>query len=266
MKADEIYEAQKRLIESENVNVSETNVLKDFAQIVLKILLILVSVYVFFMLISGIVINFLTVEQQIKFENLMTRFIGMKAEKISKADKINLNKTKNKILNIDKNYPKTSNLDIRIHKNDDKNAFCLPNGNIYITSSLYEKIKDDEQMLTFIIAHEMAHYKNKDHIMGFRKNIASVAVMLLIALSTSDEKVSSLIADTINLSDLSHSRGVEAKADNYAGKILLKEFGTVKGGVDVLTLLSDKKYPKTLYIFSTHPSVEKRIEYLNNIN
>lgn len=265
MQENDIYEAQKRLIESENINITETNVLRDFVQIIIKIILILVSVYISFMLISGIIINLLSNEQQIKFENIMTHFVSLKSEEFSNEEKIKTENIKNKILNIDTKFPKTANLDIKIHPNANKNALCLPNGNIYITSSLYNEIKNDEQMLFFVIAHEMAHYKNRDHIMNFRKNIASMTVVLLATIFSPDSEMPNIVSKTMELSDLNYSRGVEARADKYAGLMLLREYGTINGGIRALNKLRDKEYPNFLYIFSTHPSIEKRIDFLKNI-
>ena len=45
-------------------------------------------------------------------------------------------------------------------------------GNIYITDTLFKHLNSDE-MLTFVIAHEMAHYKNRDHLMNLRKSNGS---------------------------------------------------------------------------------------------
>ena len=121
-------------------------------------------------------------------------------------------------------------------------------------------------MLTFVIAHEMAHYKHKDHIMNFRKDIASTMTLLLVAISTNNSSVTSAVSETIELSDLNYSRATEARADKYAGKILLKEFGKIDGGINALELLKDKEYPNFLNIFSTHPSIEKRVENLKRLS
>ena len=262
MQADDIYKLQKKLIEGENVNVSETNVLKDFFQIVVKIILILIMLYASLMLVSGIVVSVLPIKRQIEFENFMTRFVSLKTAEFSEPDKIKLEQIKNKILKYDKNFPKTSNLNIKLHPNEESNALCLPNGDIYITSSLYEKIKNNEPMLMFVIAHEMAHYKHKDHIMNIRKDFASTVTVLVVAISTNNDKISSVVSDTIELSDLNYSRAVEARADKYAKRMLLNEYGNTDGGIEVLKLLKDKDYPKFLNIFATHPSIEKRIEEL----
>ena len=144
------YEAAKLLIDDET-NVTETNPLKDLFQTCIQLVLILALVYLFTFIASGIVIKSLSIEKQIQMENILSSI-------------------RNRVLSVDRDFPKTSNLDIHIINDNQMNALCYPNGNIYITSELYKRLTDDE-MLTFVIAHEMAHYKNKDHLMNLRNQI-----------------------------------------------------------------------------------------------
>ena len=64
------------------------------------------------------------------------------------------------------------------------NAFVVPNGTIFFTAGMLGEIKD-EQMLTFVLAHEMAHYAHRDHLKGSGRQIignnnAAVKFMQLI--------------------------------------------------------------------------------------
>ncbi len=264
---DEDFERQKILIEGENVNISEKNVLKDFAQVLINIVLWLFCIYISAFFISGIAIKSLSIEKQIALENFMSK-IAIEDEMISINEKEikKLNYLKNEILSYDKKFPKISNLEIKIIHNSKPNALCLPNGNIYITSSLYNKIKSQDEELFFVIAHEMAHYKNKDHIMNLRKGIASSVVLLVVALGGNDSNnLSGIINEAIDFSDLNYSRGVEKRADNYAGAMLMRKYQTTQGGIRTLELLTDKKYPEIFGIFSTHPTIETRIKNLKRI-
>ena len=47
-----------------------------------------------------------------------------------------------------------------LYQDDTINAFCLPNGSIYINSGLLQHIKKDDE-LAFIIGHEYAHFSAK---------------------------------------------------------------------------------------------------------
>lgn len=255
------YEAAKKLIYDES-NVTETNPLRDLFQICVKLIIILVVIYFGIFFSSGIIISNLSPEQQRKLENMLSDSVLNRYEFIeTPADAEILNEIKNRIINLDKKYPKTSSLNIHVIKNSVPNAFCYPNGNIYITSALYNKLTDKE-MLTFVIAHEMAHYKYKDHLMQLRKNISTASVILFISITSPDNKsTSSMIESAIDITDLKYSRKTEAKADRYASEVLTYLYGNVSGGIRALTVI-DKESMHIPELLSTHPDTKKRIKTL----
>ncbi|MCM1004656.1 MAG: M48 family metallopeptidase [Candidatus Gastranaerophilales bacterium] len=258
-------EAAKAII-YEDTNITETNLFRDLFQVCVKLLLILVMIYFSVFLFSGIILKTLSLDQQIKLENFLTDIIDIKTYNLSKEDKYKLLEMKQRILLLDKNYPKTTNLNIEIIDDNMLNALCYPNGTIYITSALYNRIKSDEQMM-FVIAHEMAHYKNKDHLMNLRKNIAGGCVVILLSFAhgeTNNELIT-FVDNAIALTDLKFSRSSEEKADIYAGKILLSEYGNINGGLELLNILKEERDLYELEILSTHPLIENRIKKLKRL-
>lgn len=244
----------------DDINVSETNHLKGLFEILLKLGIIIVFMYIFIYISLGIIINNLSIERQIQLENFIAKNIT-KPENIATREEIQrFEKIKSNILNIDSNFPKTSKLKINIIKNSENNALCFPNGDIYITSGLYEKLTNEE-MLTFVIAHEMAHYKNKDHLKNIRHEIASTIIInILSILNPNDTASKAILEGGLDMNNLNFSRNYEKNADIYAGKALLKLYGNVKGAELVLNNLRSKKYPPVLILFSTHPDIDARIK------
>ncbi len=59
-----------------------------------------------------------------------------------------------------KQMPEKTPLKLFLYRDDSINAFCLPNGSVYVHSGLLEKIKD-RNMRAFILAHELAHIAAK---------------------------------------------------------------------------------------------------------
>ena len=258
------YKKYIKLIEDDNINVSETNVLKEFFQITLKLVLIFAGIYIFVFILSGMVIKGLSIDKQILLEDFLAKSVNIKTLELDSKDSQKFEFIKNKIKSHDKNFPKTSKLYVEIVPDKSPNALCLANGNIYITSALYDKIKNDENMLTFTLAHEIAHYKNKDHLMTMRKNISSgIGLILFNLIGAKDTK--KIISGVVDLSNLNYSRKVEARADKYATIILLKEYGNTQGAKKVFEILKDKEYPRIFYIFSTHPTIEDRIKNVQKI-
>ncbi len=113
----------------------------------------------------------------------------------------------------------------------------------------------------------MAHYKNKDHLMNLRQSIAGGCVIILLSVANGnpDSDLVKLVDSTISLTDLKFSRRVESKADIYAGKILLKAYGNINGGLQVLNILNDNHGLYELEMLSSHPIIKHRILKLQNL-
>lgn len=259
MKNEYDFEAAKKIIDDES-NVTETNLMKDLFRMIVQFALILVVIYYSVYAVSGVAISNLTVDKQVKFEKLLSSMNSWTVIETD-ADKERFGNIKNEILRVDRSFPSTTSLNIHVMKNSSLNAFCAPNGDIYITSELYKRLEDDK-ILTFIIAHEMAHYRNKDHLMAFRKNISNAFVFLFVTVvSSNSSQITSVTKGVVEMSDLKYSRAVEAKADKYAAKILLKLYNSVEPGVEALRII-DKESFNSPELLSTHPDTKKRIRNL----
>lgn len=257
-------EAIKALI-YDNVNVTEENQLKEFFKILVQLLIYIVIIYFSVFLFSGIAIKTLSLEKQIQFENFITNLSSVKTMEISDSEKNRLLAVRDTILRNDPQFPKTSKLDIGVINNEELNALCFPNGNIYITDKLYKQLDSDEKLL-FVLAHEMAHYKNRDHLMNLRKTLSSSMVLLSLCVVGADaNNLSKIVSESMDLADYKFSRNVETRADKYAAKQLLSLYGDVKAGVEVMNILKSGDYNYSPEIFSTHPNIDKRIKYLNNL-
>lgn len=258
-------ENAKKIIFDDNVNITETNTLKDLVQIVLNIILIIVCVYLFVFYTSGIILISLSPEQQVVVENFISPSVKTDTIELTEKEKQKLKDIRNNILKVDPKFPKTSNLDINVIKNKQLNALCYPNGNIYITSALYNELKTDEE-LTFVIAHEMAHYRNKDHLLNLRRGISNSVILILTAFaSPNNREISTVIDGSLEITDLKFSRGVEEKADKYAIKIMNILYGNAKAGADVMKTLKYKNRFDVEFL-SSHPNIDKRINYIEKFS
>ena len=253
--------AKTIILDDENVNVSVPNPFKDLIQVCINLILIIAFIYLFAYTLSGIIISTMPIKKQIAVENFIAKIFKLPSVEISFEEQQRLNQARDKILKLDSNYPKTSNLNIKIVDKKELNAFCYPNGNIYITSSLFKELKNDE--LIFIIAHEMAHYKHKDHLKGLRRNISNMIVIYSVAFGTNNKQVSTFTEQGLQMSDLKLSRNDEKQADMYASEILLKLYGKTNAGVSVMQKLK-KENEFNIEFLSDHPDIDKRIKYIKN--
>lgn len=247
----------------DDTNVTETKPAVEFMKVLAKLALVVVIFYLLIYITVGFVIASLTNEKQAKLEEFLSQVNDMEVMKIDKKDRMRLENAKKRVLSIDTNFSKTSTLDIEIIDVNQKNAFCLPNGKIYVTLPLYRTLNDE--MLTFVIAHEMGHYKNKDHLMKLRKYISANSVLILISILNSDsESITKLASGILTFEDLNSSRRVERKADLYAKNVMLGLYNNTEGAIEALKILEDKKHHGGLALFSTHPTIENRIKLMEN--
>ena len=258
-------EATKKLLyDSDNVNITVKNPLKDLFQLCVSIFLLIVVLYIAIYIIASVAIDSLPIDKQVFIENLITFDNKNRIIDISDAEKEKLYWVRDSILKVDEKFPKTSNLDIYILKSEQYNAFCYPNGHIYITYPLYKEL-DTYEKLTFIIAHEMAHYRYKHHLQGIKRGISNTVVIGLLSILNKDSSVVKDITNSsFNITRLKFSRKAEQQADEYAAKILKSMYGNIQAGVDVMNILQNK-YSEKLEFVSTHPNYKRRINYIKKI-
>lgn len=254
----------RKLLHTENKNITEKNPLEEFGKAACCLLIILVFLYLSVYISTGAIISSLTIDAQVKLENALTSLNKPEQWKVIEKNPSRVTKLKNKIMYYDEDYPVISNQKIYIIEMDMMNAFCAPNGNIYITDKLYKKLDTDEQ-LTYILAHEMGHYKNKDHLTALRKSISKMVLLISLSLCGDSNKITkTLLSDSLSLHDFHHARLHEIQADTYAGTILLQMFNSTDGGVEVLEFLNQNS-KLSFSMTSTHPKKEERIELLESL-
>lgn len=251
----------------ENYNVTKENPLKKLFELLLQLGVILGIIYLLVFATSGIIIKNMTLEQQIILEEVLARQIKIKNVIMpTNEDYERLSRIKEAIIAWDTNYPARAEQEFKFIESKNLNAVCFPNGNIYITTKLYDKLTDDEA-LTFVVAHEMAHYKNRDHLMRLRKNLATSAAMAILVIANPEsQNFSELLESGIDVADMKNSRFKEFKADKYAGKALIGIYGTTDGAIKALKILASKHSPNESDILSTHPSTERRIKQIKKLN
>ena len=152
--------------------------------------------------------------------------------------------------------------DFPIHKDESKeiNAYVSIDGTIHFTEGLLNEMKDQEA-LTFVLAHELAHYAHRDHLKSMGRELIAGAV--LTVLSGGQGNSSNVVSSVSEATGLTYSQNQEKMADLYANEVLIKLYGRNDGAIKFFRLLQEKEnIPEFLYYFSTHPSTSSRIKIL----
>ena len=144
------------------------------------------------------------------------------------------------------------------------NAFALPSGMIVVTDDLVN-IAENDRELSGIFVHEIAHVEKRHSL---RMLFQSTGVFLLISVMVGDVASITSIAATLPtvLLESGYSRKFETEADLVAGSYLVRKGWGTRPLQNILKRLSAvapaHSGPTAM---STHPDIEQRIRYLQDL-
>ncbi|WP_447968564.1 M48 family metallopeptidase [Nitrospira sp. M1] len=146
------------------------------------------------------------------------------------------------------------------------NAMAIPGGRIIVFSGLLNNIKS-ENGLAFVLAHELGHFKNRDHLRSLGRGIVLAALSTLFTGANSS--ISQLLTSTMTLGQAKYSQSRESKADETALQILNCHYGHVGGATELFEALQRQEEAwdfGMLHYFDTHPELQKRIDTLHELS
>lgn len=154
-------------------------------------------------------------------------------------------------------------LKVYLIDSDDANALAFPGGLIIVFNGLLDKVFS-ENGLSYVLAHELAHFKNRDHLRGMGRGIVFTALAAL--LTGAGSEITGLFAPTMRFSQAQYSQERESLADRYALLALECYYGHVGGATEFFEAIKrddNKKDYTGLHYFSSHPEAQKRINNLH---
>jgi predicted Zn-dependent protease len=139
------------------------------------------------------------------------------------------------------------------------NAFALPGGTILVTRGLIDAV-DSENELAFVLAHEIGHFRNRDHLRQLGRGFAFGLVLLAVAGTDGGFATSSVLDGAAR----SFGRRQESAADRFALELLYAEYGHVAEAWRFFERQSDheSRLRNIAAYFATHPASEGRTEEL----
>jgi len=151
-------------------------------------------------------------------------------------------------------------LKVHLVASDTINAMALPGGHIIVFSELVD-IMESENELSFVLAHEIGHFKNRDHLRGMGRSL--VFALLATALHSPGKSVSNLVSKVVQITESGFSRDQESDADAVGLQILNCTYGHVNGATHFFKHMPKKLDPGHIgHYFASHPENEKRINAL----
>jgi Zn-dependent protease with chaperone function len=149
-----------------------------------------------------------------------------------------------------------ANMPIHIHLNGDEtpNAMAILGGHIIITQGLLNSLSS-ENGLSMVIAHELAHIKNRDALITLGARFALSLMSAMIAGQNSNLLVNS--AGT--LTRLSFSRKQENTADAVALATMRSYYGHTYGADEFFQIIINSEKETFAQFLRTHPPTQDRI-------
>ncbi len=239
----------------DNHNITHTHPLKEFIILLVGVLGIFVLAYFVLGLLVDNAVNHISPEIEAKLFNhtafswttIGTDDTDPRLQKLQQ-----LTDSLRKCADID------AQITVHIADFDEINAVAMPGGHIVVFDGLLDKIKT-ENGISFILAHELGHFKNRDHLRGLGRGIVLTA--MAAALTGPDSGLTRLVTPTFQLGQAQYSQGRESLADKTGLHSLHCYYGHVGGATEFFkNILKEPKdgIPLSHY-FASHPQMIQRI-------
>lgn len=154
---------------------------------------------------------------------------------------------------------------IKVHyiDSDTVNAYATLGGHIAMFRGLMEKLPN-ENALTMVLAHEVAHVKHRHPIRSVGRGIVIGLALSLVSSSVGNDMVGNIVSETGQVTALKFNRDHEHEADATALQVVREMYGHVQGAEALFHVLEASSKGGPGYEFlSTHPMTDKRIQRIN---
>jgi Zn-dependent protease with chaperone function len=151
---------------------------------------------------------------------------------------------------------------VGVFENKEINALALPGGHIVVYSELLNQVASENE-LAMVLAHELGHFKNRDHLRGLGR---SFLFFIVANLFLGDSSATKALMNSSGILQNNYSRNQEYAADAFALQLLVKKYGHAGGATEFFKRLAAKEtLPGLVHYLSTHPASEKRIAELEKL-
>jgi Zn-dependent protease with chaperone function len=242
-----------------NVNVSPTHPLKEFAILAGGLLAIVVGVYLALGLAVDLIVPRLSMDLEKK---LAGAFVGRLVENEDVADTTqSLQSLVDRLQ--DRCAPLPYSITVHVTEADAVNAAALPGGHMVVFTGLLAEMTSENE-LAFVLAHELGHFANRDHLRGLGR--ALVLMTASTVLLGADNSVNSMIGKGMVLTELSFSRKQESQADEFALETLFCHYGHVADATSFFNKIPEDGDPGRFgHYFASHPENRRRIGHLEDL-
>ena len=244
----------------EGINVSQEHPLKEFAQLLIGVALVVVVLVVAVSFMAATLASYIPFEYEQKMvssfefsqveDSERQRYLQDLADKLAKE--MNL----------------SEEMHITVHYSNDEtvNAFATLGGHLIFFKGLVDQMQS-EQELAAVMGHEIAHIKHRHPIVALGKGVTVAALAGALTGFSGSSSGSWLIGSSANLSMLQYSRQQESRADTSSAMALVKVYGHIQGLQHLFVRFAELEGakeggPAMVELFRSHPYSENRWQSL----
>ncbi|MBE1300895.1 MAG: M48 family metalloprotease [Alteromonadaceae bacterium] len=238
------------------VNVSQVHPLKDFTTLLAGVTVFVVFVYWVLGFTIDIVVDHLPDDFETSIELVDSRLVGMETQASEPLQAL--------VNQLSKCSSITKTPQVFLAENPEANAVALPNNQIWVYQGLIDKL-ETENGLAFVLAHEISHFQNKDHLRAMGRGLVLAGVSALLLGSNSD--LTNILTPGSIIGEANYSQARESAADAEALSILHCHYDHVAGASEFFNamLKEDRQDFRDVHLLSSHPNPEKRVAELEQI-
>ena len=141
------------------------------------------------------------------------------------------------------------------------NAVALPGGYIFITRAMLENLRSEAQLAS-ILAHETTHVVARHSSEAMSRQIGFEILLSAVISDQTSQTVQSVAGMTRQIIELGYSRDQEREADIGGLDYMVRAGYAPYAMVEAMQMLQDRQKVRPTTFFSTHPSPQNRISYL----
>jgi|TARA_Y100000310_G_scaffold342610_1_gene446562 Zn-dependent protease with chaperone function len=152
---------------------------------------------------------------------------------------------------------------LRIEESDVLNAYAWPGGHIVLSTGLLDNV-ESQNGLAFVLSHELAHFKNRDHLRTMGRGVVLVALSVLLTSASSD--LSTLMMPVSSLEAAQFSQERESAADATALQIVNCHYSHIGGATELFEVIAapEENFDFSLtHYFASHPQARERIDAIH---
>lgn len=250
--------AYKARLPTTNSNVSQEHPLREFVVLLLGATIVLLLLF----FLSGLLVDRAVQYIQPELEKkLFSKFVDDDGQARSDRE-LELQSLLDELAPcVDVGYA----VQVRVEESGELNAFAMPGGQMVMLSAMLDEVQT-ENGLAFVLAHELGHFKNRDHLRGMGR---SLLVLALSSLATgANSGLTSVLTPALSLETASYSQDRESLADATALKALHCHYGHVQGATEFFELIAREEKSREwglTHYFSSHPEARQRVTALRKL-